>query len=93
MENMKYYIFYREDNNFDDILTDTIIKKLFDFKIKWSQYLMLGSSKVSSETYSYMLLKYGDDLKRKSDIFIDRSPVPRKDYTLDSRRPKKFENL
>ena len=92
MEEMKYYIFYREDNNFDDILTDPIIKKLFDFKIKWSQYLMLGSNKVSSETYSYMLLKYGDDLKRKSDIFMDRSPISGKDYIPDPKRPEKFKN-
>ena len=39
---MKYYTFYRENDNFDDILNDTIIKKIIDEKIRWFQYLIIG---------------------------------------------------
>ena len=92
MEKIKYYIFYREDNKFDDILDDTNLKKLFNIKISWNQYLMLGSDSVSDETYSYMLLKYGDDMKNIRNIVTDRKPIPGVDYTLDPKRPKKFQN-
>ena len=34
---MKYYTFYRENNNFDDIEKDNIVKKFADTKIKWYQ--------------------------------------------------------
>jgi hypothetical protein len=39
---MKYYTFNRENNNFDDIESDTIIKKYAELKIKWYQYFMIG---------------------------------------------------
>lgn len=90
---MKYFIFYRESNDFKDILSDACLKKLFQHKLKWKNYLMVGSDKVNDETYSYILLKYGDDLKNKNDVFKDRKPVPFIDYTPDSKRPSKFKNL
>lgn len=37
---MKYYTFYRENNNFVDILTDINIKKVVDLKISWLRHLM-----------------------------------------------------
>jgi hypothetical protein len=93
MEKMKYYIFYRESDNFHDIMSDNGLKKLFGFQLKWNNYLMLGSDKVSDETYSYILLKYGDDLKNAENIFINRKPIPFVDYTPDKKRPEKFKNL
>ena len=39
---MKYFNFYREDNNFDDILNDPIIKKVLDVKIKFLEHLIIG---------------------------------------------------
>lgn len=93
MEEIKYFIFYREDNSFDDILSDANFKKLFCIKIYWSQYLLLGSDKITDELYSYILLKYGDDLKNVKDIIPDRKPIPFVDYTPDKNRPEKFKNL
>jgi hypothetical protein len=93
MEKMKYFIFYREDNNFTDILKDKNIKKYFHFKISWSQYLLLGTETITEEIQSYLVLKYGDDMKDKSYVFPDRKPVPFVDYTPDPNRPKKFTDL
>lgn len=90
---MKYYIFYRENDNFDDILFDKSIKKLFNFKIKYNQYLILGGEDIPEDLQSYIMLKYGDDIKDNSNVFIDRKPVPFVDYVPDYNRPKKFKKL
>lgn len=79
MENMKYFIFKRESNNFEDILTDNIVKKLFNTKIQWLHHLMVGISEAGNEgSLSYITLKYGDDMI--TDIVPDRAPVMFKDY-------------
>jgi len=88
---MKYYIFYREDNNFDDVLSDKSIKKLFNFKIKYNQYLILGGEDIPEDLQSYIMLKYGDDIKENSNVFVDRKPVPFVDYIPDRDCPKKFK--
>jgi len=90
---MKYYIFHRENNDFSDILTDTNIKKLFIFKIKYDQHLILGSDEIPNDLQSYIMLKYGDDIRDNRHIFIDRKPIPYVDYQPDSNRPKKFKKL
>lgn len=76
---IKYYTFYRENNNFSDLLNDPIIKKIIDTKIKWYQYLMIGMIEEKNDhTFSYITLKYGDDIK-KPDI-KDFTPIPGVDY-------------
>lgn len=90
---MKYYILYRENNNFDDVLSDTNIKKLLTFKIRYHQHLILGSEDIPNDLQSYLVLKYGDDVKAPSDIFIDRKPIPFVDYTPDKNRPSKYKKL
>ena len=90
---MKYYIFYREDNKFDDITSDTNIKKLFQFKLKYYQFLILGGEEIPEDLQSYIMLKYGDDIKNPNHIFIDRKPVPFKDYLPNNNRPEKFKKL
>jgi hypothetical protein len=75
---MKYYTFYRENNNFDDILNDTIIKKIIDEKIRWFQYLIIGMNDKHEQTFSYITLKYGDEMKQE--LVKDFSPVPGIDY-------------
>lgn len=76
---MKYYIFYRENNKFDDILKDSNISRVICFKILWDQHLMIGlGNKSSDRHYSYITLKYGEDMK-KLDV-IDRTPIPNIDY-------------
>ncbi|NDB87012.1 MAG: hypothetical protein EB127_30650 [Alphaproteobacteria bacterium] len=90
---MKSYIFYRESDDFKDITQDTNLKKLFDFKIQYHQHLIIAGEDIPEDIQSYILLKYGDDLKNNNDIFIDRKPVPFVDYTPDPNRPKKFKEL
>lgn len=75
---MKYYTFYRENNNFDDILNDNIIKKITDEKIRWYQYLIIGMNDKHDQTFSYITLKYGDEMKQ--DLVRDFSPMPGVDY-------------
>jgi len=76
---MKYYIFYRENNKFDDILSDANIKRIISLKITWDQHLMLGlGNKSNDRHYSYITLKYGEDI-RKLDT-KDRTPIPMIDY-------------
>jgi len=78
---MKYYTFYRESNNFDDILCDVIIKKFADTKLRWHKYLMVGineSIKDSDQYYSLLTLKYGEDMV--STVCKDFTPVAGVDY-------------
>lgn len=77
---MKHYTFYREDNNFTDILNDISIKKLIDEKIRWYQWLTIGIADTTknSQSFSLLTLKYGDDMKQ--DFIKDFSPVPGVDY-------------
>ena len=76
---MKYYTFYRENNDFTDILSDSNVKKVIDTKISWYQHLMIGiEEKKNDQTFSYITLKYGDEMITK--LVKDFSPVPGVDY-------------
>lgn len=77
---MKYIIFFREENEFDDILTDPNLKKLINLKMKWYQHLMIGIDdyKKNEHTFSYITLKYGDEMVK--DLHPDLSPIPGVDY-------------
>ena len=56
---MKYYTFYRESNNFDDIESDNIIKKFAETKIKWFQHYMIGMKKDGNDqNFSVSILKF-----------------------------------
>jgi hypothetical protein len=86
METMKYYTFYRESNNFDDLLSDPIIKKIADTKIQWTNYLMIGIELFKNDqNFSYITLKYGDDMINS--VSKDFTPIPGIDYN-----PKKDKN-
>lgn len=74
---MKYFTFFREENNFDDILKDIILKKRIDFKITWYQHLMIGMID-DAKTTSYITLKYGDEMV--NELVKDFSPVTGVDY-------------
>lgn len=77
---MKHYTFYREDNNFTDILNDVSVKKLIDEKIQWHKWLTIGiaDTEKNNQAFSLLTLKYGDDMKQ--DFIKDFSPVPGVDY-------------
>jgi hypothetical protein len=78
---MKYYTFYREDNKFDDIIKDPILKKFVSEKIKWANHLMIGFNDYSDDfekNQVYVTLKYGDDIV--TDLTKDYSPKVYVDY-------------
>jgi hypothetical protein len=78
---MKYYTFYRESNNFDDILKDINLKKVVKHKIRWDKYLQIGMDDYEKEVdkiFSYITLKYGDEIRNS--LTKDYSPKPNIDY-------------
>jgi hypothetical protein len=85
---MKYYVFKRESNKFDDILKDVAVKPIIRYKIKFKYHLILGFADDDEKILSYMTIKYGDDMISFSDIVPDRTPIMGKDYT-PIRRDKK----
>lgn len=76
---MKHFTFYRESNNFDDILNDITLKKHIHLKLYWNQYLTIGCSDITESIEGYLMLKFGDDLRKLTDK--DYTPVPNVDYT------------
>ena len=76
---MKYITFYRENNNFDDILNDINLKKHMHEKIRWLNFLRIGLSDDKSTLFSYITLKYGDEMRTK--LTEDYSPIANIDYT------------
>jgi glutaredoxin-related protein len=75
---MKYINFYRENNNFDDILKDANIKKHIKEKTKWLNHLCIGILEKEERIFSYITLKYGDEMRNK--LTKDYSPIPNIDY-------------
>ncbi len=87
---MKQYTFYRESNDFKDILNDPILKKSIDQVIVWHQHLMLllNDNDKEDQLKSYITLKYGDEMR--NDLCRDFSPVPGVDY-VPKKDAKKFK--
>jgi hypothetical protein len=81
-EIMKFLVFSREKNNFDDILKDSTLKTKYKTKIEYGENLILGF--VENDNFgkilSYIILKYGDDMKDFHNIVPDRTPIPNIDY-------------
>jgi len=77
---MKYYIFARESDKFDDILKDIAVKPVIRHKIRFKNHLILGFSDDDEKIISYMTIKYGDDLTSFNHIAADRTPIMNKDY-------------
>ena len=77
---MKFYTFYRESDNFDDILRDKELKKYIGHKIKWVCHLYIGfvDDKNFEKMVTYINLKYGDDIVANQ--FKDYTPIPNVDY-------------
>lgn len=76
---MKYYNFYRESNDFTDILNDPNIKTVVKFKMQYSNNLVLGFGYIPDDKLlAYVVLKYGDDIKNLHDF--NYTPIPNKDY-------------
>lgn len=76
---MKYFRFFRESNNFDDILKDINIKKYTNEVVVWKNYCMIGiQERFDDKVCSYIILKYGDSLINS--LTNDYSPLPNIDY-------------
>ena len=87
---MKFLIFTRESSNFDDILKDLTLKKQYKTKIEYRENLILGfpENDEFGKTLSYIMLKYGDDMKDFHSIVPDRTPIPNVDYVPVRRNRK-----
>jgi len=78
---MKFTTFYRESNNFDDILKDNVIKKKLSVRIFWEQHLCAGIAnfdKSNDKIFSYITLKFGDSIVDR--VCKDRTPISGVDY-------------
>ena len=76
---MKNLYFFREENNFDDILKDVTVKKLIKEKTTFYQHLIIAIPDNTHEhVLSYITLKYGDSLC--PDLVKDYTPIPNVDY-------------
>lgn len=89
---MKIYIFKRENDKFLDMKSDPVIKKKFKTIMTWNDHILLGTEYPSDEIESYLLLKYGDELRTQG-LIPDLAPVPYIDYMPDPKRPAKFKDI
>ena len=79
---MKQIYFVGEGLNKDEIIKDPTLKPHIVMKLSWTNGLILGfKSETTDDIESYIMLKYGDFVKDTSKLFVDRTPVPDKDYT------------
>jgi len=82
--------FYRESNDFTDILTDPVIKKHIRTKLIFENHLILSFDDTEKEDYdqlqSYLSLKYGDSMISFDSIVPDRTPIIGKDYSPEPRK-------
>lgn len=87
---MKFLMFTRENSKFDDILKDASLKNQYKTKIEYQENLILGFPEDDNfgKILSYIMLKYGDDMKDFHSIVPDRTPVPNVDY-IPVRRDRK----
>lgn len=78
---MKYFYIFKDDNNFDEILKDPIVKKTARSKISWNKHLILGfKENIDNGVISYFLLKFGDYVISTDKLFKDYTPKPNIDY-------------
>lgn len=76
---MKYYAFYRESNDFTDILNDSNVKSNTCTKIQWKNYLLIGFKyNVDEGALGFIVLKYGEDIVKLTNK--DYTPKPNIDY-------------
>lgn len=75
---VKYFNFFREENNFNDILNDLSLKKHIVEKTSWYQWLRIAIPD-DPKLASYITLKYGDEMR--NNLTKDYSPVANVDYT------------
>lgn len=78
--NMHEFTFYRQSNDFDDILKDRVFKKYIKTKLRWTDHLLIQLELESNHNIlGYIVLKYGDDIVKE--LCKDFSPIPYVEYT------------
>lgn len=80
---MKYYTFFKDNNDFNDILNDVNIKPFVKTKLKWVNHLMLGlteNNDKSQNIFGYIVLRYGDNIVNP--ITRDFTPKNNIDYIV-----------
>ena len=80
--------FYRKSDDFSDILSDPILKKVIRVKLSCYQHLFisLGWEDDDDKIQAYINLKYGDSIISFDHIAKDRTPVMNKDYMPEPRK-------
>lgn len=77
---MKTFIFKRESDKFDDILTDSEIKKYIRTKIRWKDHLLITMYyEFPEKLEGYVTIKYGEWFTSITEK--DYTPIPGRDYT------------
>lgn len=83
---MGYIVLKRDSNDFSDVLSDIGIKKQIRTKIQFTNHLIL---ELTEDNDVYIILKYGDDIIKMTEISADRSPIPGKDYIPEKKKRNK----
>lgn len=80
--NMKYYIFKNENDDFRDLLADPVLKKEFNVRVRWKNHLLLGNRSIApnQNILSYVNLKFGESMVSVTKVIPDHGPVMFKDY-------------
>lgn len=81
---MKHYTFYRESDDFNDIINDITLKKKIRLKFRWYQHLTIGFNTIEDSIEGYLMLKFGDDLRSLTEK--DYSPIPGVDYVPERKK-------
>lgn len=77
---MKHFVFYRESNDFDDILKDKNIIQPNMLKISWKNHLLLGwPEEMPQHIETYIRIIYSQQMVKLTDK--DYAPIPGVDYT------------
>jgi hypothetical protein len=82
VEEMKIFIFKKEDNDFEEILNDTSLKKGCKNFLRWDKHLLFlfENGKMTEDFESYLILKFGDYLVSPNNLIKDFTPRPYIDY-------------
>ena len=77
---MKTFVFNRENNKFDDILKDKVIKPAIREQYKFDEHLIIRVEE-KPEVLAYLTLMFSEELLSMRDLVPDRTPKPNIDYT------------
>ena len=76
---MKTFVFQRENNKFDDILKDKVIKPAIREQYKFDEHLIIRVEE-KPEVLAYLTLMFSEELLSMRDLVPDRTPKPNIDY-------------